>query len=124
MIYELRSYECMPGRLASVLQRFERDALPLWREVGIRPVGFWTTEIGESDQTLQYMLAWESLAEREAKWAAFAADPRWREVKRRTEIDGPLVSRIRNTLLKPALGFAPGLPAIPPSITPDTTPLT
>lgn len=117
MIYELRSYECAPGRLPRVIQRFEQDALPLWEELGIRPVGFWTTEIGESDQSLHYMLAWESLAEREAKWATFAADARWGEARRRTEGDGPMVSRIRNTILKPVLGFAPGQSVIRPSRT-------
>ena len=107
MIYELRSYDCVPGRLARVLERFEADALPLWRELGIRPVGFWTTVIGENDQTVHYMLAWDSLAARETLWAAFATDPRWAEARRRSETDGPLVARIRNTILKPALGFAP-----------------
>ena len=107
MIYELRCYDCMPGCLPRVLRRFEDDALPLWREAGIRPVGFWTTLVGENDQSLHYILAWLSLTEREEKWAAFAADPRWIEARRRSEADGPLVARIRNSLLKPALDLAP-----------------
>ncbi|WP_127090997.1 NIPSNAP family protein [Aquabacter cavernae] len=107
MIHELRCYDCLPGRLPQVLLRFEQDALPLWREMGIRPLGFWTTLVGENDQSLHYMLAWESLAERETLWARFATDPRWQEARRRSETDGPLVARIRNSILKPALGFAP-----------------
>ena len=33
--------------------------------------------IGESNHELTYLLAWESLAEREKKWAAFQSDPEW-----------------------------------------------
>ena len=36
-----------------------------------------TTLIGTSNQELTYFIAWESLAEREARWNAFIADPEW-----------------------------------------------
>lgn len=103
MIYELRYYECLPGKLPSVLKRFEEDALPIWNEIGIKPLGFWTTAIGENDQSLHYMLAWESLADRDLKWPTFAGDARWLAARKRTEAEGPLVARIRNSILKPAL---------------------
>ena len=72
MIHELRIYHCVPGRLPDLNKRFETITLKLWEKHGIRPVGFWTTVIGESNNDLTYLLAWESLAEREKKWAAFA----------------------------------------------------
>jgi hypothetical protein len=50
--------------------------------------GFWTVAIGPSNQDLYYLLRWESLAEREKKWSAFAADPEWLEARARTEKDG------------------------------------
>jgi hypothetical protein len=53
----------------------ESDTLPLWEKHGLRPVGFFTTVVGESSNDLTYLLAWESMAERDAKWAAFQADP-------------------------------------------------
>lgn len=107
MIYELRCYECVPGKLPSLLRRFEDDALPIWAEIGIKATGFWTTVIGDNDQSLHYMLAWENLAERESKWQTFTTDPRWIAARKRTEADGPLVARIRNSILRPALlGFA------------------
>jgi hypothetical protein len=76
MIYELRIYECVPGRLPDLNRRFETITLKLWEKHGIRQAGFWTTIIGESSQTLYYMLAWNSLAEREQKWNTFARRPR------------------------------------------------
>ena len=65
MIYELRIYRAVPGRLPAVMKRFETITLDLWKRHGIRQAGFWTTLIGESNQELTYMLAWDSLAERE-----------------------------------------------------------
>ncbi|PWK59428.1 NIPSNAP family protein [Aminobacter sp. AP02] len=103
MIHELRHYECVPGMLPIVLKRFEDHAFPIWNELGIRSLGFWTTAIGENDQSLHYILAWECLADREAKWHAFAADPRWQLAKKLSEPAGPLVARIRNSILKPVL---------------------
>ena len=68
MIYELRIYHCMPGRLPDLLKRFDTITLALWDKHGIRQAGFWTTLVGESNQDLTYMLAWESMAEREQKF--------------------------------------------------------
>ncbi len=105
MIYELRIYRCLPGRLPALLQRFETITLGLWERHGIRPAGFWTTVIGESNQDLTYMLAWDSLAERETKWAAFQTDPEWIEKRAGTERDGQIVANITSSLLQPT-GFS------------------
>ncbi len=101
MIYELRVYHCLPGRLPAVLKRFETITLKIWERHGIRQAGFWTTLVGSSNQSLTYLLAWESLAERETKWTAFQADPDWIAKRAETEKDGPLVSNIVNELLAP-----------------------
>ncbi len=101
MIYELRMYECLPGRLPALHERFQTITLEFWRKHGIRQVGFWTTLIGESNQTLTYLIAWESLAEREAKWTAFMHDPGWIAARAETEKEGPIVARITNSILQP-----------------------
>ena len=101
MLYEMRIYHCVPGRLPALNKRFETMTLALWSKHGIRPVGFWTDLIGESNQKLTYMLAWESLAEREQKWNAFAADPDWHAKRAETEKDGPIVAHLSNSILSP-----------------------
>jgi hypothetical protein len=103
MIYELRIYDAIPGRFPELLSRFQNHTLQLWEKHGIRQAGFWTTLIGESHLRLTYMLAWESMAEREVRWGAFMADPEWISLAARTEKDGPLVQNIRNELLAPTL---------------------
>src|ERR1700704_6497184 len=77
MIYEMRSYRAMPGRMPDLLKRFDTITLKLFDKHGIRQAGFWTTEVGESNHNLMYLLAWESMGEREKKWAAFSTDPEW-----------------------------------------------
>ena len=101
MIHELRIYHCVPGRLPDLNKRFETITLKLWEKHGIRPVGFWTTVIGESNNDLTYLLAWESLAEREKKWAAFAADPEWIAKRAESEKDGFILSNITSSFLRP-----------------------
>ena len=50
---------------------------------------------------LTYLLAWESLAERDQKWAAFQADPEWIAARTESEQDGPIVANIVNSILQP-----------------------
>lgn len=101
MIHELRIYHCVSGRLPNLLKRFETVTLKLWEKHGIRQAGFWTVEVGNSNQDLVYLLAWESLAEREQKWSAFAADPDWLAARAESEKDGPIVASVENSILKP-----------------------
>jgi hypothetical protein len=101
MIHELRIYHAMPGRLPDLMSRFEKITLRLWEKHGIKQVGFWTVGIGDSNQDLIYMLEWASLADREARWSAFAADPEWLEARRQTEANGPLLSSLSNSILQP-----------------------
>jgi hypothetical protein len=101
MLYELRFYDCLPGRLPDLVKRFETVTMKIWERHGIRQVGFWTTVIGGSNQALTYMIAWESLADREKKWAAFQADPEWQKKRAESEANGPIVANIRNEILTP-----------------------
>ena len=101
MIYELRVYHCVPGRLPDLLKRFDTITLPLWEKHAIHQAGFWTTLVGESNQDLTYFLKWESLAEREAKMAKFGADPEWLKARAETEENGPIVASITNSFLTP-----------------------
>ena len=100
MIYELRIYECVPGRLPNLHKRFETTTLKIWERMGIRQAGFWIADVGTSNE-LTYLIAWESLAEREEKWTKFQADPEWNEKRAQSEADGPIVARVRNSFLRP-----------------------
>jgi hypothetical protein len=101
MLHELRIYHAMPGRLPDLINRFERVTVRLFEKHGIKQVAFWTVGIGESNQDLIYILQWESMTERDSRFAAFQADPEWIEARRRSEENGPLVASIANSILRP-----------------------
>jgi hypothetical protein len=101
MIHELRIYHAVPGRMPDLNNRFSNITLKMWDKFGIRQVGFWTTLVGPSNNALYYLLEWQSLAEREQKWNAFAANPEWLAARAETEKNGPLVERVENIFLTP-----------------------
>ncbi|MBI4282510.1 MAG: NIPSNAP family protein [Chloroflexi bacterium] len=100
MIYELRTYEAMPGKLQALHQRFANITMGYFRKHGIKPVGFWTEDVGTSN-TLVYMLAFDDMAQREKAWSAFRADTQRLQAFAETEREGPLVARVINRILRP-----------------------
>jgi hypothetical protein len=101
MLYELRIYHAVPGKLPALVKRFETITTKLWEKHGIRQVGFWTSVISESNNDLYYMLEWQDLAERQQKRDAFMSDPEWARAKAETEKDGVLSTHITNLILAP-----------------------
>ena len=59
------------------------------------------TLVGPDAYDLTYMLAWESLADREKKWAAFFSDPDWIQARADSEKDGPINAKVSNSFLTP-----------------------
>ncbi len=100
MLYELRVYDITPLRIKDINDRFAKYTTRIWKRLGIRPVGFQENVIGPSN-TLTYLLAWESLEEREKKWDAFISDPEWLKVTEETHKNGPIVLKSTNTIMRP-----------------------
>ena len=100
MLYELRIYDIPAGRMKDINDRFANHTTRIWKRLGIRPVGFWENVIGPNN-TLTYMLAWESLAEREKKWDVFTHDPEWLKIAAETNKNGQIVLRNINSIMRP-----------------------
>lgn len=101
MIYELRVYTCLPGRLPALLKRFQTDTLRIWDKHGIEQAGFWTTAVGPVSNDLTYMIRWASMADREQRWTAFLADPEWHAARAASEADGLIVANVASQFLAP-----------------------
>jgi len=101
MIYELRKYEVLPGKLPTLLNRFGNFTIHKWAEYGIRPIGFFTPNVGAASNLLIYILGWENAAERETKFPKWQADPERARVWEETEKDGPLIRRVNNLYMQP-----------------------
>ncbi len=101
MLYELRTYDAVPGKLPNVNARFRNHTLRLFEKHGIKSVGYWTYMIGPSNNRLVYLLAWTDLAHRQRAWTAFQSDPEWLAVREETEKDGAIVERVDKAILLP-----------------------
>ena len=89
MVYELRSYDIAPDKLDEYLAWANNKALPLLVGVyGFRLVGFWKVvpKTGEPAPTtnVHWIIAWESEAEMNEKWAAARASDAWKEIAKET----------------------------------------
>ena len=97
MIYELRTYQLKIGGIPQYLAIAENRLLPALAEHGIKPVGFWTTDIGTLNEVV-HLWAYQDLNERQEKWAKWAADLRRPELLK--ELSQIIVSQ-SNKILSP-----------------------
>jgi hypothetical protein len=99
MIRELRIYDCAPGRRPALVRRFEDHTLALFLRHGFRPGSFLLST--EDADRLIYFLDWEDMAERDAKFPRFRADPDWIAARDASERDGPVTLRVTSSFFAP-----------------------
>jgi hypothetical protein len=75
MIYELRTYTLVLGGVPQYEEITKNELLPILADHGLKPVGYWHTEIGPLNE-LVHLWAYKDLNERQQKWAAWGRDPR------------------------------------------------
>lgn len=101
MLYELRLYTVVPGRVEDIHARF-RDHLPkLMARHGIDQVARWTATAGPDTPLFVYMMAYDNLAQREQQWDAFYQDDEWWRVRAATNAGEQMVERFDLFLLRP-----------------------
>jgi hypothetical protein len=103
VIYEIREYVALEGAAERLHERFAQHTLGLFRDHGIHVVGFWH-EKGDPGRIL-YLVSARDQDSLDAAWDAFKADPRWQEVKQRTEQAGELIAEITSRVLIPVPYF-------------------
>jgi hypothetical protein len=102
-IFQLRTYES-PSQVAHTrkIQMFNEAEIGIFTRAGLNPVFFGDTLIGTRMPCLTYMLTFADLAELQAHWAAFSADPEWKELSHKPgNTDAEIVSNISNLYLSP-----------------------
>jgi hypothetical protein len=101
VLYELRIYTAMPGKLPALSARFRDHTCALFEKHGIKNIGYWTNSVGGRNDELWYIVAFENMGQREQAWASFAADPEWKKAREESEKDGPLLHHLENRFLSP-----------------------
>ena len=101
MIYEIRVYQAVDGKAAAMHDRFKTEVMPRLPGHGIELLGVF--EAPQDSGRLTYITRFRSEEDRVSAWAAFGADPEWRAIKARTEVDGPLLKSQTVQVLAPAV---------------------
>ena len=99
MLFENRVYTAVPGKLPALNDRFANHTIGFFKQYGVGMMGFWTDDIGVSNQ-LTYITTFNTMADRETKWAEFGSDTRRQQVFAETEVNGPLVAVVENTFMR------------------------
>lgn len=112
MLYELRHYAIPPGRMTDIALRMLADVPPLFLHHGMRAVAHWSIIAGADLPSFLYVLEWRDAAEREAGWQSFYDDPRWWEIRARTNGRSELVESYGLWLMKPNPTWSPPFPPL------------
>ena len=101
-IFELRTYESHSIKAAKKkIEMFnEGGEIKVFLKTGLQPVFFGETLIGPKMPNLTYMLVFDDLADRDAKWKVFSGDPEWKKLRSNPEYKDT-VSNITDIILRP-----------------------
>src|ERR1700693_4411964 len=105
MIFDHRTYNIKPNRLATFLETYDRHALPGQRNDLGEPYGFFVTHIGPLRRVV-HLWQYENLADRELRRDAMEADPEWLAY-RRVALEEDTLRAMENQILKPVPFFVP-----------------
>lgn len=98
MILEERIYVIKVGKVQEFLGHVERQGFPLAQRILGGPLGYFTTEIGDLSQVI-HLWAYESLADRDRRFAEIFAHPDWLAFIADVL---PLIERMETRILQPA----------------------
>jgi hypothetical protein len=100
VVYELRIYHVLPGKIENLVARFRDHTMKLFADHGIKSVAYWTAlDEPVKSSTFFYILEHPSREAAAANWKAFQDDPEWKSVKGKSEENGKLVEKIDSTFL-------------------------
>lgn len=102
-IFQLRTYES-PSNQAHVrkVEMFHHGEFDIFARAGMGQVFYGDTLIGSRLPNLTYMLTFSDLADMDAKWKKFGADPEWVKLKSSPRYAfEEIVSNITNLVLTP-----------------------
>jgi hypothetical protein len=102
-MFQLRTYESAShaAHLKKV-QMFNEAEIAIFTRTGLTAVFFGETLIGSRMPSLTYMLTFADVAELNARWSVFVADPAWKELSKLPgNTDPEIVSNISNLYLSP-----------------------
>ena len=103
-VFELRTYESPTDQdHQRKVEMFNSGEFDIFAKAGFWQIFYGDTLIGPRMPNLTYMVGFESLAERDKKWATFASLPDWKKLSSSPRYAfEDIVSSITNLILSPA----------------------
>ena len=99
-VFELRTYTTHEGRLDALHARFRDHTCKLFKKHNMQMIGFWMpTDEEKAENTLVYLLAFESRDAAKKAWSAFRNDPVWRAASKASIADGRIVRKVESEFL-------------------------
>jgi hypothetical protein len=99
MVYELRTYTTLEGRLPALHARFRDHTMQLFGKHGIKNVMYWTP--ADKKNTLVYLIAHASREAAAKSWKAFGSDLEWKKVRDQSMKDGKILTGVKRQYLTP-----------------------
>ncbi len=101
-VYELRSYESATEKIfQNKVHMFnEGDEIGLFKRLHFNAVFYGEVIAGDKMPNLMYMTSFENMADRDAHWKSFGADPYWKQLSAKPEYKNN-VSHIDIMFLRP-----------------------
>ncbi len=108
-VYELRIYQCHPGKLPALLERFRDHTCKLFEKHGMTNIGYWVPTKPEdgSETTLIYILKHASRDAAKASFAAFSQDPEWQAARKASEAGGKILANPPESIFMKATDYSP-----------------
>jgi hypothetical protein len=102
-LFELRRYAAHSERAsATKIQMFNEAEIAIFARLGMHAVFYGQAIAGADQPNLTYLLAFDDMRDRDARWGSFGSDPEFRALAARPEYtDAAIVSSISNVFLRP-----------------------
>ena len=99
-VYELRTYTCNEGKLPDLQKRFRDHTTKIFEKHGMKNVGYWVPQDSpRSQNTLIYIISHASRDAAKKNWDDFRADPEWQKVRKESEANGKIVSKVESVFM-------------------------
>lgn len=107
-VFELRIYHTVPGKAGALQAEFREKVTKLFARHDLKAVGYWApVDAPASENTFVYILAHPSRDAAKQHWAAFQADPEFKEmIKSQQTPETKVVEKVDSTYMDPT-DFSP-----------------
>lgn len=108
VVFELRTYTATPGNLDKLLTRFRDHTMRIFEKHGMKNIGY-AVPVDKADgagDKLVYMIAHRSREAAKESWKEFNADPEWKDVAAKSQVDGKIVAKVESVFVSQA-DFSP-----------------